>query len=332
MELIIDEISRLFGKRLDHHSLKLLKGGHINSSFLIQDNDQKYFLQSINTKVFADCNAIEKNLEIIQEKVLPLGLVPHFYKAATNQYHVFVENQIYRLSQYIDNQPIQPTNENAFAVAKQFASFSKSLSETISKKKWCNTIDHFHTLTYRWNAFEQSLKTASEEKILAAKDIIVGFQIGKKVMSQFAFHCLPQRITHNDAKLSNILSAVDTKQLIIVDLDTVMPGTIIYDLGDLVRTFTPSKEEGDFSNRPMKINLGCYDAILSGYLEGWGSTLTSAEKQLIPYAGIYMSWIIGLRFLTDHLMGDIYFKTEIPNHNLLRAQNQLELVTALLES
>lgn len=332
MELIIAEISKLFGKRLDLHSLKLLKGGHINSSFFIKDDEQSFLLQSINTQVFTNWNAIDENLEMIQEKALPLGLVPRFYKASTSKYHVVVENKIYRLSEFIENQPIKPSLENSFAVAQQFALFSKFLSETISKKKWSNPIDHFHSLSFRWNAFEQSLHSASEERINAAQDLIVGFQIGKKVLKQFSFHCLPQRITHNDAKLTNILSAVDTNQLVIIDLDTVMPGKIIYDLGDLVRTFTPSKEEGDFSNRPMKINHGCYDALLSGYREGWGGKLTADENRLLPYAGIYMSWIIGLRFLTDYLLGDIYFKTEIPNHNLLRAQNQLELVTALLEA
>jgi len=138
---------------------------------------------------------------------------------------------------------------------------------------------------------------------------------------------IPERVTHNDTKLNNVMLDDKTGEgICVIDLDTVMPGLSLYDFGDLVRfgTNTAVEDETDFSK--IDVSLPVFEAIVQGYVAGAGDILTEAEWDNLVFAGKLMTYEVGIRFLTDYLQGDIYFKIKRPGHNLVRARNQLRLV------
>ena len=144
---------------------------------------------------------------------------------------------------------------------------------------------------------------------------------------------IPERITHNDTKINNVmLDDVTGQATAVIDLDTVMPGLVHYDFGDMIRTATNSANEDETDLSKVRVRLDIFDALAEGYLAASGSVLTQTEIDELAFSGSLITFEIGLRFLTDHLQGDVYFKTRRPNHNLERAQCQFALVQSLEEN
>jgi len=141
---------------------------------------------------------------------------------------------------------------------------------------------------------------------------------------------LPERVTHNDTKLNNVLLDDITQEgVCVIDLDTVMPGSVLYDFGDLVRTSTSPAAEDETDLAKVRMQFPMFEALIKGYLESAGGFLTPKEKALLPFAGKLITFEIGLRFLTDWLEGDTYFKIKRPTHNLDRARTQFKLVESI---
>jgi Ser/Thr protein kinase RdoA (MazF antagonist) len=141
---------------------------------------------------------------------------------------------------------------------------------------------------------------------------------------------LPERVTHNDTKLNNVLLDDITQEgVCVIDLDTVMPGSVLYDFGDLVRTSTSPAAEDETDLAKVRMQFPMFEALIKGYLESAGGFLTPKEKELLPFAGKLITFEIGLRFLTDWLEGDTYFKIKRPTHNLERARTQFKLVESI---
>ena len=144
---------------------------------------------------------------------------------------------------------------------------------------------------------------------------------------------IPERITHNDTKLNNVMLDDKTGEgICVIDLDTVMPGLSLYDFGDLVRSGTNTGAEDETDPPKISVSLPVFEAIVRGYVSGAGAILTEAEWEHLVFAGKLMTYEVGVRFLTDYLQGDIYFKTHRPGHNLSRARNQLGLVDRMEKS
>jgi hypothetical protein len=137
---------------------------------------------------------------------------------------------------------------------------------------------------------------------------------------------LPVRTTHNDTKFNNILFDGQNRAICIVDLDTVMPGTVLYDFGDAIRTGANSAEEDESDLDRVDLDLGLFEAYTRGFLEAAGSILIPAERSNLAFSARFMTYIIGLRFLTDHLEGDIYYRIQFSGHNLQRARVQFRLL------
>ena len=139
------------------------------------------------------------------------------------------------------------------------------------------------------------------------------------------------RVTHHDTKISNVLFGADDKALCVIDLDTIMPGYFISDVGDMMRTYLPtvSEEETDFSK--IEVRDDVYKAIVQGYSNEMGEALSDEETKAFFYAGVFMIYMQALRFLTDHLNNDVYYGARYPNHNFVRAGNQIVLLQKLLE-
>ena len=144
---------------------------------------------------------------------------------------------------------------------------------------------------------------------------------------------LRHRITHNDTKINNILVDTSTHDAVcVIDLDTLMPGYFIYDVGDMIRTFVPPVNEEAVDTNEITFRKPIYDAVVDGYLSHMGDRLTDEEKKLFPFAGTMMTYIMALRFITDFLKGDVYYQVTYSGQNLVRAKNQLKLLEVLIGS
>ncbi|HEV8515126.1 MAG TPA: phosphotransferase, partial [Cyclobacteriaceae bacterium] len=225
------------------------------------------------------------------------------------------------------------SEQEAFEAAKGFGELTKNLGGAdISLFK--PTLDRFHDLASRYEQFEDALEKAKPETINASKNEIENaksFQYLVKEYNQLISEgSLISRIVHNDTKVNNILfDSVSQKAICAIDLDTLMPGYFIYDLGDMVRTFVSpvNEEEKDISKISFRENI--YKALLDGYLSQMNDLLTPSEKKSIPFSGMMMTYIMALRMLADFLRGNTYYHITYPEQNLVRARNQLQLLQVI---
>lgn len=195
------------------------------------------------------------------------------------------------------------------------------------------TIPDFHNLTLRYNQFENALQNGMNDRILAQYDMIAEIQAQQTIVKYYAsiLPHLPSRIMHHDAKISNALfSTVDQTGLCVVDLDTIMPGTFLSDIGDMFRTMLSPTEENDSDYSTITIKLDLFRTLCQGYLTQTYDLLTEIEKINIIFAGEFTIFMQCLRFMTDYLLGDVYYKVSYPEHNLVRAKNQLTLLKAYI--
>ncbi len=297
---------------------------------------KNYILQHINQYVFKKPEDIAFNLELIGD----------YFQINTPKY-LFVrplptlsgdslvrgnDGEYYRLLPFVENSVTINEIDNplfAYEAARQFGQFTFLLNNFDSTKLHY-TLPQFHDLSLRFNQFQEARKTAEKDRMDEAEkeikyisdnvDILDTYQ---KIITQ---HELPLRVIHHDTKISNVLFNQSMKGLCVIDLDTVMPGYFISDIGDMMRTYLSSanEEEKDFSK--IQINEDCFYAIYEGYLSAMSSVMTPKEKQYFTYSGKYMIYMQALRFLTDFLNGDSYYHTTYPKQNLIRAQNQIVLL------
>ena len=224
----------------------------------------------------------------------------------------------------------------AFTAASEFAKLTCYLDK-INVTDFKETIPHFHDLNLRYQQFETALAKAASERIENASPWIDAgkrfYPLVENYRSLTTRGSLRLRITHNDTKINNILfDAVSRKAVSVIDLDTLMPGYFIYDLGDMVRTFVSpvSEEESDYSKIVFRKEI--YDALLTGYLSQMEHVMSIEEKSAIPFSGKMMTYIMALRFLADYLNGDTYYHTRYPGQNLVRAGNQFRFLEVLENS
>ncbi len=335
MDIIVHQIQTIFGIQID--SISELKGGHINASFFVKEKNGRHsVVQKVNQHVLPLWDRIEHNLintqTILQNKGC-LKIIPSFFLVNGKIHHEH-DDFIWRRMEYISGDPqsrFHNPQERAFHASKAFAQFSRNLSPFLHSLEWKEIIPKFHQLEHRRINFERSIISSKKERREQAQEVILGYQNGLIILNKVLPELNLNRITHNDAKVTNVLfrngHMVDA---VVIDLDTVMPGNVMFDLGDLIRTFVPLKPEGDFSASRQVVQSHIMEALRAGFQEGWENQWTREEKQMLPFAGPYMTLLIGLRFLTDYLENDHYFKVEYDNQNLLRAKNQLELFELLL--
>jgi Ser/Thr protein kinase RdoA (MazF antagonist) len=198
------------------------------------------------------------------------------------------------------------------------------------------TIPDFHHTPSRFARFQAALARDSHGRAAAAGPEIA-FALARAgevsvVVDALRDGSLPERVTHNDTKLNNVLlDDVTQEGVCVIDLDTVMPGSALYDFGDLVRTSTSPAAEDETDLSLVRMQLPMFEALVRGYLASARGFLTPREKELLPFAGKLITFEIGLRFLTDWLEGDTYFKIKRPAHNLDRCRTQFKLVASIEE-
>lgn len=232
---------------------------------------------------------------------------------------------------------VRPSSaEQAEEAARAFASFARQLAD-LPPPPLHETLPHFHDFPARIAALEQAAardphgRARDVRPELAALDACCR-QVSS-ALDAAGFARLPQRVVHHDCKLDNLLfDATGSRALCVIDLDTVMPGTLLSDFGELVRSSTNTGAEDEPELVRVDFDRELYAALARGYLEGAGPLLTAEERRTLPHAGPLLTLMNAVRFLTDHLQGDLYFRIERPDHNLTRTRVQLQLATRMLES
>jgi Ser/Thr protein kinase RdoA (MazF antagonist) len=324
--------------------------GNINDTFQVTFDQGgariHYILQRINCNVFKNPPQVMENIDRVTQHVLrkirhePLGskrrTLRFLRSFADNPYVQDDDGDFWRAYIFVENArsyEVLANEEQAYNVAKAFGRFTCDLSD-LPGERMHETIPDFHHTPKRIEALEQAVK---EDRADRAKTVSAEIDFARKRRDETGILLelqksgdIPERITHNDTKANNILIDDSTGEgICVIDLDTVMPGLALYDFGDMIRSGTNPAEEDDVNLENVYMNFSMFEAMLRGYWDSCGSTLTEAEKHYLPFSGKLITLEIGTRFLTDYLNGDIYFKTKRPTHNLERCRNQFKLVESM---
>lgn len=343
------DVCRFFGIEGDPVRYKMFTDGHINATYLMEfkhkGEARKYLVQNINTTIFKDPNSLMKNIinvtHYLRKKIKEVGGDPeretlHFLKTVNGELCLPDKQYCWRIYKFIDNSFTYDLfdDRNVFKSAgESFGRFQGLLSEYPIDNLY-ETIPDFHNTPKRVNALKESVQidcAGRAEEVKAEVDFALAREDkAGKALELLKSGKIPLRVTHNDTKINNILFDEGTnKAICVIDLDTIMPGLSLYDFGDAIRfgAKTALEDEKDLSK--VSISLDYYEAYVEGYLSSCARALTVDEIDNLAYSAMLMTYECGVRFLTDYLNGDTYFKIGYPEHNLVRARNQFKMVSEI---
>jgi len=314
--------------------------GHINDTYKVETETQDYILQRVNKNVFLTKELVA-NYEVLADGVKKYHeenrtkITPQILKTLDDRYHhIDKVGAAWRLVEFIPNSvsyDISPDPAISYEAAKSVGRYQLFLN-TIKPNLIQDTIPNFHDLEGRLLAFRNACDTCEKQLFKNAEREIEKSKSFAFISSNLTrlLKNLPLRVTHNDTKLNNII--FDRTNWLVIDLDTVMKGYVMFDFGDMVRTFTsPAMEdEKDISKTDFRIEH--FEALTRGYLEALKYDLNQQEKESLLPGALYIIYEQVLRFLTDYLNGGVYYKTAYPEHNLVRARTQLKLLSYLLDN
>jgi len=327
--------------------------GHINATYLVEmeaENERhKYILRKINSSIFHSPQIVAENSTRITKHIrekLRIAKAGNISERALTfvetergeNYYEDNSGEVWTLSLFIENAHTVDYISNeaeAFAAAKAFGNFIKLLLD-FDASKLAPSISGFHDWRKRMRNFQNAVSAASERRIAAKEEIeFLNDENLKTILTDIANlidgEILPVRITHNDTKISNVmLSNVGGEPLAVIDLDTVMPGLIIYDFGDMVRSFCSPAPEDHKNTEEVQLRTDIFRALCGGFLSEVGEFLTREEFDNLLLGAKLIIYIQAIRFLTDYLENDVYYKTDYEDHNLVRAKNQIALLRSFL--
>lgn len=322
--------------------------GHINTTYLAkyeEDNSViSYVVQQINTNVFKNIDALMGNVfavtSFLRERIKENGGDPdretlNFMKTKDGNLYYRAENgECFRAYRFVDNSKCCDSVSSAEVFEKSgiaFGRFQKYLSD-FPATTLTETIPDFHNTIWRFeNEFLPAVNADKSGRAENCKDEIE-FVMNRKndccrLTNLISEGEIPIRVTHNDTKLNNVLFDNDSDEAIcVIDLDTVMPGLALYDFGDSIRFGANTCAEDEKDTSKIAINLDYFKAYAHGFLKEAGESFTQTEKDNLAFSAKLMTFECGMRFLTDYLNGDTYFRTAYPEHNLVRAKDQFALV------
>lgn len=339
-----------FGRKGEIVNVEQITAGLINATYLIStDAGEKYILQKINTFVFKDPDGLMHNIvgvtKHLGEKIAQQGGNPEretlsFVPCADGKYyHTDAEGGAWRMYVYVDDAHTYNKAEIADTLrsaGKSFGRFMKLLAdypaETLNE-----TIVNFHNTPSRYRDFLEAVeKDVKGRRAEVEKEI--AFVMAReadthRLTDLLAQGELPLRVTHNDTKLNNVLFDKETEQSIcVIDLDTIMPGLSLYDFGDSIRSGANAAKEDETDLAKIYIDLDLFAGYTDGYLSETAESLNATEVENLAFGAKLMTFECGIRFLTDYLNGDVYFRTAYEGHNLVRARNQFRLIETMEEN
>lgn len=329
-----------YGLEKENCTIRGFGSGLINHTWKIDDGSKSYVLQRVNHKVFKQPHFIADNLRLIADYFKqhhPTYLFTAPLQTLPGDELVEDKEGYFRLFDFVPAShtvDVVDTTQQAFEAARQFGKFTRLLAE-LNIESLKITLPDFHNLSLRYSQFQQSLNEGNKERITASAEAIQFLQSLVGIVDEYESikknPGFKLRVTHHDTKISNILFDDEDKGLCVIDFDTVMPGYFISDVGDMLRTYLSpvSEEEKDFSK--IKLRDEYFKAIVEGYLQEMGTELSATEKAHFVYAGKFLIYMQALRFLTDYFNNDVYYGAKYPEHNFVRATNQIVLLQRLLE-
>lgn len=314
---------------------QLLKAGHINQTYRIYNRDRSYILQKMNTQIFQNLDVISRNIQVVSYHLTKNNYPHKILEPLLFDNGKFLLNNEWRLFSYIPKtQTIETvtSTQQAFRAAQFLSEFHWYLQQ-LEISQIQDSIPGFLDVEKRIEQFEISLKNASTERLQNTENEIDFIQNNFYLIADWLHiqNQIPQRVIHGDPKISNFLfDENDDHQIVsIIDWDTIMKGNILYDFGDMVRSYTNLKAEDnpEIGNNFSEEN---YHALKEGFLFYLKKSLTSKELENLDLAGKVVILVQAIRFLTDYLSGDQYYTIHYPEQNLCRTKNQLNLLKDLM--
>ncbi|MES2996214.1 MAG: aminoglycoside phosphotransferase family protein [Verrucomicrobiota bacterium] len=350
---LIRKISTMFAVQGDFITGEEIQTGHINgtycASFRLPDGRiERYIFQTINRNVFKDPQAVMHNVEkvtrhinkrVLRRKQDMGGQTLSLYPARAGGMSIEDENgALWRCYNCIEGCVTYDVVENtrqAYQAAHAFGAFQDLVSD-LDPAAIIETIPDFHDTRKRYDRLMEAAAADTQSRLAGVGeelDFIKAREgMTSKLLDLQAAGKIPVRVTHNDTKINNVMIDAESDAAVcVIDLDTVMPGLALYDFGDMVRSATSpaAEDEPDLSKVAMRMSI--FEALVEGYLDAAAEFLVPDEIACLVLSGKLMTLEVGIRFLTDYLEGDVYFKTHRPGHNLDRCRTQLALVRRMEE-
>ena len=317
--------------------IRIFGNGHINTTYkvIFENIIDEYVLQKINTQVFENPQIIIQNHLKLQEHLLSAKSdieIPHLESIGNNQflYKDDDKNQ-WRMMNFIKDSysvEVLQNDSQAYEAGKGFGWFTEKCSY-LNPSDFHEVIKDFHRLSFRTGQLNEAKESDKENRYKIVEGLIKFYKSREKSLLEIEDlidnHEIPLRVVHNDTKINNLLFR-NNEAVAVIDLDTVGPGIIFYDYGDAIRTIANTATEDEKDLSLVDFNLEAFESFTKGYLQKTDSILNNREKELLYRAPILMTYIMGIRFLTDYLNGDVYFKTLYSDHNLARSLVQKNLI------
>ena len=347
----IKNVAEKFGLPGKFASCEEITAGNINTTYKIvfkdgSGNEHIYVLQRINTVAFKDPVGLMNNVRLvtsyIEQALKSKGVedtrrrVLHFIPSIYGDILYEENGNYWRVAHFIDNAiayDLITDPRQLYEAGRGFGEFQRLLSD-FPAEKLTETIPDFHNTKKRFEAFEKSVKDDPAGRVSSVREEIEFLMERKEKMGRIVElienGTIPLRVTHNDTKLNNVMLDKDTgKAVCVIDLDTVMPGTVLYDYGDAIRygANTAAEDEEDVSLVGLDMNL--FRLFTDGFVSETSSVLTEQELRYLPFGAYVMTAELVLRFLKDYIDGDVYFRIKRPGHNLIRTRAQKKLLESI---
>ena len=350
MEFNIAEISKGFALDGNFVTAERYGTGHINDTFKMATDKQTYILQRINTAIFRQPEQLMDNFvrvskhiesKIAAEKTVNPATRRRFLQVIMSHcgqpFFIDENGNFWRCYIFVDEArtyDVLEKAEQAFAAAKAFGAFQNDLADLPGRLN--ETIANFHNTPSRFADLKAAVaadKCGRLKDVQKELDFIMAREAEYSLLlNELAAGNVFERTTHNDTKLNNVLiDDLTGEGICVIDLDTVMPGLPHYDFGDMVRTGTSPAPEDELDLSKVGMRFEMFEALLRGFLSTAGNFLNAREKELLPFSGKLITLEIGMRFLTDYLSGDVYFKIHREKHNLDRCRTQVKLAQSIEE-
>ena len=320
--------------------------GHINDTLKVTNSkgEIKYILQRINHHIFTNVDMLQNNIftvtSHIREKLVARGeqdvdrKVLTFIPAKDGKLYHFDGDSYWRVCLFIPRSKSfeEVTPQLSYEAGKAFGDFQTMLSD-LPADALGETIPNFHNMEFRLKQFRDAVEANAAGRLEEVKDLVAEIEKRAKDMciqeELYREGKLKKRTNHCDTKVNNIMFDEEGKVLCVIDLDTVMPGFVLSDIGDFIRTGANTGAEDDENLDNVEVNLEIFEAYTRGYMETAKAFLTPQEIKLLPYGGRLLTYMQTVRFLTDYINGDTYYKIHSPKHNLIRTKAQFKLLLSL---
>ena len=351
-EKMIKSVCEKFCIAGEYKSYETVTSGHINTTYrvyFLRNGEMKdYILQKVNTYVFRKPIDVIENIssvtefiraKIKQKQATAKRNVLHYTQTQDGKYYTYMnDGSFWRCCRFIDNSICFEHTDDLGVVersGKAFGEFQQYL-EDYPVESLHIVIPHFHNTVMRYGNFRKSIAEDIVNRVKEVQDLINAYleveEVATRLYRLQTQGVLPLRVTHNDTKTSNILFDADTlENLSVIDLDTVMPGLVAFDFGDAIRVAASTAEEDESDLSKVALDMAKYEAFTRGFVRQVKNSLTSAEKETLALGAVAMTVECGVRFLTDYLDGDVYFRIHYIGQNLVRAKCQLALAKDMIK-